>query len=193
MCSCERASSATTSTGGWINEHRARRRAVPAHARYLPGDALLAVAGPFIPAAGFAAYRKDTKMDLEALFEGAVNDGDNESPALTDAEMVKRLRAAEAQMREPERFEPGDVMIHRWPDMADTRGADRPAVFAGYLAEPIVTRSSITDPRDFYESTAAGVIDCTVLKVVAGGRLCRFHADSRDYRMHPGFPRQRQH
>jgi len=126
-------------------------------------------------------------MNLAELFAKAATDRDDE-PNLTDAQTVTRLQEIFALRAETVTLTPGQVILHKYPSMANTKDAEKPAIFVRYLDKPIMgiemPANSAENQGDFKMALTQ---DCVVL-FVSHGRAVEFLQDSRDYKPHPDFP-----
>lgn len=121
-------------------------------------------------------------MNLAQLTAAFGGDND-EGPGLTDEQQITRLQEYFAQVYavEPERFEPGQVIWHKNPELADIRTAGQPSIFVGYLGEVIDPSRGITEPDEFYGNAATGTLDATMLVLRHDDSAGRYFIDTRFY------------
>ncbi len=122
-------------------------------------------------------------MSLSEILLGMSED---EGQSLTDAQMVVRLRDCFAHLAEVHTFKAGDIVLHKFPSMANTKHATDPAIFMGYLEQPITGIDFISEPDELHNSSAADVQDCRIGQIKHGRFYVHLH-DSRDFRPHPDF------
>lgn len=129
-------------------------------------------------------------MPSLADFLSAVSDDDDDSPKLTDVQIIARLTEYHAQVfaSEPERFEPGQIIWHKWPELADTREAEFPGIFIRYLDTPIHARDYIREPSDLGSTSAARTMDA-LRGCISEGCFAVHFFDSRTHTATP--PRNR--
>ena len=126
-------------------------------------------------------------MDLMEVLAQAAGESKEDAPSLTDVQVVARLRDVFDAMQEVHTFSPGDVLLHKWPEMATTRGAAAPVLFVKYLPRHLNGwDADIADPKDLFNTAATAEMDCMVLHVVKG-RAVPHLSDSQRYRPHPDF------
>ena len=112
--------------------------------------------------------RKGDEMNLaEALL---ARHRDNDEPGLTAEQQITRLTEFYAQVfgAEPERFEPGQIVWHKNPPLATSKGSADPHLFIGYLPEPIECSKLMHEPADVGSSAAAMIVDCRVASIFHG-------------------------
>jgi hypothetical protein len=124
-------------------------------------------------------------MSLSEILLGMSED---EGQSLTDVQIVARLRDCFAHLAEVHTFNAGDIVLHKFPSMADTKGADAPGIFMGYLEQPVLGMNFIADPSDLHTNSAADTQDCRIAQIKHGRFVVHLH-DSRLFRPHPDFPR----
>lgn len=124
-------------------------------------------------------------MNLAELFADHEHD---EGPNLTDAQTVARLQEIFALRAEAMTLTPGQVILHKYPSMGNTKDAEKPAIFVRYLDKPIMgaelPANSAENQGDFKMALTQ---DCIVM-CVSRGKAVEFLQDSRDYKPHPDFP-----
>lgn len=107
----------------------------------------------------------------------------DESPGLTDEQQITRLEEYFAQVfaTEPERFEPGQIIWHKNPQLSDKRSADQPHIFLGYLDEPIKALDHVEGVRALFSPASTDVLDARIgcLPGSTGTTFCTYFLDSR--------------
>lgn len=105
---------------------------------------------------------------------------DDDSPGLTDEQIITRLSEyfALVHATEPERFEPGQIVWHKYPAMAYSRDAGKPNIFLGYLDAPIRGVDLAREPGDLGSMQSAMVLDVRILAIQQDA-VAPFLADSR--------------
>ena len=107
---------------------------------------------------------------------------------LSDIQVVSRLREVFALRSEVETFAPGQVIRHKWPELANTKSAGKPVIFVEYI-DPVNVRDmvNLTDPSEVYSASTAQTIDCKVM-CLSSVAAAVFFANSHEYAAHPDFP-----
>jgi len=125
-------------------------------------------------------------MSLAELF-GALGEEERDEPSLTDAQIATRLTEVFALRAERHSFKPGQVILHKYPSMANTKDAAKPAVFVRYLDDPFAGHELHgAGPDDVGGFRMALHQDCVVLSMSRGCAV-EFLQDSADYKPHPDF------
>jgi len=100
-------------------------------------------------------------------------------------DIVRDLKAAHGQRTEGgEPFKLGDIVTHRYPAHASTKGAQNPVIVEEILAEPVRLRDhpeAFEEISDWSSSAAPHEFDFVVGSFM-GGSYCLHFQDSRDYR-----------
>lgn len=122
--------------------------------------------------------------DLMTALAGALANEREPSPRLSTFQQAARLREVFALRNEAFTFNPGDLMIHKWPNMADTRDADVLCVFIEYLADGPIEACYAKKTEDFSSNGAARVLDCRI-GTIREGDFVIYLADSRVYKPAP--------
>lgn len=127
-------------------------------------------------------------MDINDLMQ-AVSVGSQEPEVeYTPIQHIVRLREVLAKIdAQPDRkFERGDILLHRFPDIANSRIAGSPVMFSRWLVKPFYSyeRASSSEVTDFSSASAADRFDCQIYALV-DGRLVGFLVDSADFDLHP--------
>lgn len=122
-------------------------------------------------------------MNLAEMMMAAGRDCEDDEPGLTDDQQITRLQEYFAQVyaAEPERFEPGQIIWHKNPELADVRRAEAPRIFVGYLPTPIRPASGITDVHEFGSNSATKVLDATFVVLDGDGEASEHFIDTRFY------------
>lgn len=107
---------------------------------------------------------------------------DHKGPGLTHEQQITRLSEFYAQVydAEPERFEPGQIVWHKNPELADSKGAGDPHLFVEYEDKPLLGRDYARNLSDLYGNAIADRLDCVVLKL-SGSTASTFFMDSRRF------------
>lgn len=125
----------------------------------------------------------------ELLARMGGDDDDDRESGLTDAQTVARLTEYADMLAEKHQFTYGQVLLHKYPSGADTRDADKPCVFLGYLDRPVnLSERDYHEPADFYSNATSGVLDCRVGRIARRGKFVVYLHSSAEYRPHPDFP-----
>lgn len=123
-------------------------------------------------------------MDImQALAQAAGNHEDDESE-LAPIQVIERLRSVHEHLQAFEAFEPGDILAHKFPDLADTKGARDPRMFVRYLREPVRPAEhpeAFEDASDWGSNITAREFDC-VIGVIRGDTYAEFLDESCKYR-----------
>lgn len=118
----------------------------------------------------------------QAMAAGAAVDGNG----LTPEQHVIRLREVMALRAEIHTFTPGQILIHRYPDLSQTRDSYNPQIFMNYLDQPI-RGVDMMDLDDIGSSCATFELDCMVGRIVEGKTFMTFFMDSKWLKPHPDF------
>ena len=106
--------------------------------------------------------------------------------SLTDIQITTRLREVFALRSEEYEFEPGDIIIHKYPSMASINSSHEPHVFLEYLPEPLNGFEFSGDISELFTSAGAITVDCRI-GFISGGVFHLMLTDSRNFRPHPDF------
>lgn len=106
---------------------------------------------------------------------------DHDDESLTDMQVINRLRDVFEKMGERHEFKPGDVIMHKWPSLSDTRSAKAPALFVKYMDEEIKASSFINEIDNVFSNAAPVVFDCVILRITRQSASTYF-ANSAEYR-----------
>ena len=120
-------------------------------------------------------------MDIHEFILGT--HGQQETPPPADPQQIASdLRNCFTALADEHHFQPGDLMIHKFPEMAMLEKADMPVICAR-LIEPIQMVDQIipAQSHEAYNSGFAGEADC-VIGIMNQGRYFEHLADSRFYR-----------
>lgn len=107
-------------------------------------------------------------------------------PSLTPEQQVIRLREVLALRAETHTFRPGQILQHRYPELAEVKFATDPHCFIEYLENPIVAHER-ADMEDLGSAAATNRYDCMIACVIRGRTFARFLGDSRMWKQHPDF------
>ena len=118
------------------------------------------------------------------LAQALTQDNGEQAEEPSDNEVVSILLGCAERWQDTHKFNAGDILLHKWPRVATTRGAKRPIIFLEYWEQPQIL---LTDPSDLNSSAAATTVDCRI-GVYIDGEFRTFLADSSEYRPHPRFP-----
>lgn len=122
--------------------------------------------------------RGDDMNELEAIFG---NPGE-EPPSLTPEQQTIRLVEVAKLAEQSERFEPGDILEHKWPELATSKSSTSVTRFSHYLAEPLRASDFITEPGDLFNNSVTEVFDCVYSVILSGNHHCTFFGDSSEWR-----------
>lgn len=132
-----------------------------------------------------------SEFDLQQMLGDVLRHNRDDSDGMTPIQIIARLRRVRDEMRAGEAQEPfkfGDILIHRWSDMADAKNASAPVMFARYLPSPLAVADhpeAFDGLSGFGSSIAGKVFDCVMCEHSVGS--VSFHlADSREYRLATG-------
>lgn len=128
--------------------------------------------------------------DLMELLRAHASEQGDERETLTDAQMVARLTECVGALSEKHDFQPGDILLHKFPSLAHIKDAARPVIYIcdvdPFNAADVVVAD---DPNVFGSSGITLHYDC-ICGCIVDGRFIRYFFDSADFRPHPDFPRQ---
>lgn len=108
---------------------------------------------------------------------------------MTEKELVAALKRCASAIAEPSvPFAHGDVLLHKFPDLAMSRTANEPCIFIGYLEQPITVSEStrVSEPWDWFSNSAAVTLDCRI-GIINGDTFSIYFAASNQYRLHPDY------
>lgn len=116
-------------------------------------------------------------------------EGGNQSeppPSLTAEQQVIRLREVFALRMETHTFRPGQILKHKYPELAEVKGAGDPHIFIEYLETPIraVDRAEMDQ---LGSATVTCHYDCIIGFILEGSAFARVLADSRMWKPHTEF------
>ena len=89
-------------------------------------------------------------MDISALARLVGDEPPDETSNLTDFQIIERLRSIHELIGETTHFEPGQIVRHKFPDLANSKAAMTPGIFVRYLDKPVVVADH---PEAFEEVT----------------------------------------
>ena len=113
-------------------------------------------------------------------------EGGEPPPSLTPEQQVIRLREVLALRAETHTFRPGQILQHKYPELASIKAADEPHIFIEYLETPIRAFDR-ADFEDLGNGNACETYDCVVGYIVRGKHFMMFLSDSRWWKPHPDF------
>lgn len=93
------------------------------------------------------------------------------------------------KMQDRHDFKPGDLITHKWPDMATSKNADGVAVVLEVLPEAIVVAAhpeAFEDVTDWFSNATPAVFDIKLAYIEKGGSLAMHFANSSEYRPYDG-------
>jgi hypothetical protein len=131
-------------------------------------------------------------MDMEQMLRKAAG-LDDDGDKLTDRQTVSILRKVmEARYAPKTEFKMGEVIVHKYPDRASVKQAERPHIFIRYLEKPFrpIENSQMWDARELYSQASTFEADCIYARI-SSGTYCEFMGDSRDWMHHPDFTASR--
>ena len=127
-------------------------------------------------------------MDIGDLMAAVNQLPDDEVIDFTPIQHIARLRDVLDKIdADPDRkFERGDILVHRFADMANSKMSANPAMFSRWLDDPFFghERGAISTVEDLTGTVAAVRFDCAIY-VILSGRLLEFLVDSREYDHYP--------
>ena len=113
-------------------------------------------------------------MDISALARLAGEESAAKAPNLTDFQIIERLRSIHELTGETTHFEPGQIVRHKFPDLANSDAAKTPGIFVRYLDKPVVVADhpeAFDDITDWASMLIACQYDCVVGVVLNGNYL----------------------
>ena len=122
----------------------------------------------------------------EMMMAGPGRNSDVET-TLTHDQQITRLTEYFAQVygQEPERFAPGQIIYHKNPGLADSRGAGDPILFVRYLPAPIALADNPNLEIDnFSGNIITKVVDCVSMRIL-GSKAPQHMTESRFYTATP--------
>jgi len=118
----------------------------------------------------------------QAMAGGTVDDGRD----LTPEQQVIRLREVTALRAETHTFKPGQIVVHKYTELAEIKDADQPRIFIKYLDKPI-RAADMMDFDGLRTSVATHEYDCMFGLITDGLTYTEYFADSRWLKPHPDF------
>jgi len=118
-------------------------------------------------------------MDLATFLAGGMQQGEEKEPQLTQEQIIEKLAGHYAKLQQRFDFEPGDIVVHKDPELALTKGGDEPMVFLDYLAKPI--NSWEHSLQELSDISAGRILDCR-LGMLYRGVFVIVLAESDNYR-----------
>lgn len=112
-----------------------------------------------------------------------------ETSQMSDEDTANKLREAFALRTNGEVLKPGMIVVHKYPEYANTKNADRPAIFVRYLTpdeEFYGFQLLNAGPDDMGGSRMAMYQNCLIMRF-SDAHLVEFLEDAAEYKPHPDF------